>query len=612
MNKESGDKKIRQSQALFPFGVGAILNQEGQSFIACDTSMWRHGDVIHEPRLEKHLRVAKFKAPPRAEDRRSRVGVPFARFPRWLFCSNCRKMHQFSRDDETGKRPECKNCGNGLTPMRFVVACEDGHLGDVPWQYWAHRNSGKDCRDFENLEFRANTTGGGSLASLVVKCQSCGSSNNLMELMQPRNFRCPGFHPWQRRNEKIDCNATVRVVQRGASNLRYDYTVEAVSIPPWSDYDFWGQDEEKIHQHEDFQTLASSIDMPPLFEMLCDKIADSLGLESAKVERVAMADAGKDDVGSPATDSSIEYEEYEALTAADVKHHPKDLFQKTSIDLDSFLESGDYSPDRKKLYTELRPYLKSVSVVSRLRCIRILTGFSRINRSTENIVPVNIGSKNMDWLPGIEVFGEGVFIELDSEQIDNWAGPSESAGEQHARRIIGRFGNIDPGVQESFGGSTKFNPSAKFIMLHTLAHILMLRMQFYAGYSTSSIRERVYCDSPGSDEETMSGILLFTSAGDVEGSMGGLARMGQPDTLFPLILEALDEATRCSRDPICIESPGQGIDSLNLAACHSCCLVPETSCQYRNQFLDRALVVGNSKRPEVGFFTRIVELLDEL
>jgi hypothetical protein len=55
---------------------------------------------------------------------------------------------------------------------------------------------------------------------------------------------------------------------------------------------------------------------------------------------------------------------------------------------------------------------------------------------------------------------------------------------------------------------------------------------------------------------------------------------------------ALDEAAWCAADPICIESNGQGPDSLNLAACHACSLLPETSCELQNRLLDRKALMA--------------------
>ena len=102
----------------------------------------------------------------------------------------------------------------------------------------------------------------------------------------------------------------------------------------------------------------------------------------------------------------------------------------------------------------------------------------------------------------------------------------------------------------------------------------------------------------------MAGILIYTAAGDAEGTMGGLVRMGKPGHFEPTFFSAIQDAGWCSADPVCMElgEPGQGPDSLNMAACHNCVLVPETACEEFNRFLDRGLLVGSFDDPELGFF----------
>lgn len=102
----------------------------------------------------------------------------------------------------------------------------------------------------------------------------------------------------------------------------------------------------------------------------------------------------------------------------------------------------------------------------------------------------------------------------------------------------------------------------------------------------------------------MSGLLLYTANGDSEGTLSGLVRQG-PENLDSTIQAALMNASICSSDPLCIESEGQGTHGLNLAACHACGLLPETSCEQRNLLLDRVLVLGTADNVEVGYFSEL-------
>ena len=148
-------------------------------------------------------------------------------------------------------------------------------------------------------------------------------------------------------------------------------------------------------------------------------------------------------------------------------------------------------------------------------------------------------------------------------------------------------------------GVESLNP--RFVLLHTFAHILINQLSNDCGYGSSALRERIYCDS--NDEiENMNGILIYTASGDSEGSLGGLVRQGKPGRIENEIILALENTKWCSSDPVCIQSLGQGPDSCNLAACHNCVLLPETSCERGNRLLDRGLLIGTFDNKEIGFF----------
>jgi hypothetical protein len=134
--------------------------------------------------------------------------------------------------------------------------------------------------------------------------------------------------------------------------------------------------------------------------------------------------------------------------------------------------------------------------------------------------------------------------------------------------------------------------SPRFVLIHTLSHLLIKELEFLCGYSAASLQERLYVS------KDMSGLLIYTVAG-AEGSFGGLVSICKSEKIGILIRAALDRAKDCASDPICYhtDKQGQGTAGLNLAACYSCALLPETSCEEMNSYLDRAVVMD----PEFGF-----------
>lgn len=201
-----------------------------------------------------------------------------------------------------------------------------------------------------------------------------------------------------------------------------------------------------------------------------------------------------------------------------------------------------------------------------------------------------------DWLPAYVVKGEGIYFELDSNRLAAWEARAEV--QARAQKIADHYDQIaaQRGLQDR-----ALTP--RFVLLHTLAHLLINELVFVCGYSSASLRERLYVSSSG--EREMAGLLIYTAAGDSEGTMGGLVRMARPDNLRSVFASAISNARWCSTDPVCMDSgeKGQGPDSCNLAACHGCGLLPETSCEEFNRFLDRGLVIGTFDDPALGYFS---------
>lgn len=136
-----------------------------------------------------------------------------------------------------------------------------------------------------------------------------------------------------------------------------------------------------------------------------------------------------------------------------------------------------------------------------------------------------------------------------------------------------------------------------YVMLHTLSHLLITAVALDCGYAASSIRERVYAVPSGY------GILLYTASPDAEGTLGGLVQTA--DRIEFYLRQALAGGELCSNDPVCAQhhpdSPEEERFLLG-AACHGCVLLPESSCERRNDYLDRALVVPTVDGDDAAFF----------
>jgi hypothetical protein len=479
-----------------------------------------------------------------------------------------------------------------MVPLRFVVACAEGHVEDFPWVEWTHRVKGEKlsrevtCAD---PKLRLLTTGASGLDGLLVKCETCNSFQSMALAAGGtalRDLGCSANRPWlgPAGRDPAGCKANVmRVLQRGASNVYFANVESSILIPPFTsrarmileDTAIWRQITD-----ESFGSLVKRI------EFLSDakKVAPE-DLRRAYEEKMKSPPESPEDSES---EDDYRHAEYRALL---------DRSRPFQDDLRAVhLSGGAFEPG-------LAPYLDEVVLVEKLAETRALTGFSRITPDLAAAAAIpKLGqlslSPRQTWLPAIRVYGEGIFITLVRDKLAEWAATNLARPAQLAQR------HVEAARRR---GRTAVLLPPTFFVLHTIAHLLIRRLSFECGYGSSSLRERIYCRESGS-KPPMAGILIYTAAGDSEGTMGGLVQQGRPGRLEDILRAALGDARWCSSDPLCMETTAQGTDSLNMAACHACALVPETSCETGNRLLDRQCVVGTPADPEQGFMGTWSEL----
>ena len=288
--------------------------------------------------------------------------------------------------------------------------------------------------------------------------------------------------------------------------------------------------------------------------------------------------------------TEIKQMEYSAIT-----HHADPVYASNKK---HFKAEEDPLPDY------LLPYFKRVIRITRLREVRVLLGFTRVDApdpdadEQTNIVYLNKG-KTEKWLPAAEVHGEGIFIEFNRDTIDAWMGNPEVA------ELSQKYAQCYKEFCESKEWTVTTLRDARYVLMHTFAHLLIKQMSMSSGYSSSAIRERIYF---GDD---MSGVLLYTGSADKEGSLGGLVELGNIDQLIVLMKDAFQEALVCTNDPECLNNIPAGNNS-NGAACHSCCMISETACENGNRMLDRGIIVPIDGREEQSYFKTLVEELCQL
>lgn len=591
--------RVRQTQTVVPFGVGAVFDIQGESFVATGIGDWpaQGRQKIESSRLASRLGVSGFYAAPATANDRfdtpDAPGAPYIRFPSWLFCGACRRMKRWRiADEKHGQPPRCPSCSPArtLAPMRFVQICAGGHLSDIDWWFWAHSRRDaaerRQCGERERLRFLVSERASGLEAlSVVCTAKGCGAARDLLDILGTHGMRCSGRNPWQRAGEAADCQKPVQVVQRTAGNLYYPLVHSALDIPE-TDVPAHADDAlaARVRQHDLWVSLCR-VAGTPRADVFRTMIQEDTGASDGLLDALVAEETGQTGqapatTGTAMSDAPVRpdlsREEWAAFTAPTPPATRDFALRETTLGL-----AGETAGP----WAGLRDRFGRIVLADRLREVRALSGFTRVSPDA-TVVPADT-ARRLKWLPAVEVYGEGIFLTLDRNALGAWENE-----ETVRRRVAGMRADLDRSFQrdrlETLTGSEL---APRFVLLHTLAHLLIRQLSFESGYTTASLRERIYA-RPDQDQY---GILVYTAAGDAEGTLGGLVRQGEPPRLAETLLRMTEAAAWCSADPLCAEHTGQGFGNLNRAACHACALLPETSCEAGNTLLDRVLVVGGER-----------------
>ncbi len=705
---------IRRSQAIAPFGIGALVDFPGPvSLIHAGLDAWPfdEGDskfnefkIDDEKRLARRLNVEYFVQPPdfRQQERgmtssqpNLNLKLPFLRFPLWHQCPRCGRMYMASYHHHTS--PMCNGpigSGKGVgelhsprktSQVRFVAACQHGHLQDFPWLEWLFKNTNPSWQpDGVSKWLRLRSTGSASLTGVEIRAEERDESgaiqlvkkrtlagafegnptNGTPSALSKLNIKCQGYNPAiaigvHTEDDHAICGQDLYPLLRGASNLYFPHVVSSIYIPDINDNNI-PQDVLELLDNYQFKTAL----------LLNAQSADG-GKVSSRAVKIALKSYSPQSNVDPEVVSKAANEHLLAGLILDNKKIRHFLDQKIKASQEKFLTKEMISFALKTYYPEwdidpeflakvvdnkiqgkdLKNFNKQISLQEdeldfrreeyRIFCKDIQDGYPKTNlliRSSElnsysNVVTSNfdrisllhklretrafvgysrifpendldkdeklklISKVKREWLPAIIVKGEGIFIKFREDKLNSWLADHGESIEKRLKPINKNLAKVRERRHQ-----VHQTISPKYVLIHTFAHLLINQLVYDCGYGSASLRERIYCDDK---DPAMSGVLIYTAAGDSEGTMGGLVRMGRPGYLENIITKALEKAQWCSSDPVCSETQGQGPDNCNLGACHSCALLPETSCEEQNRLLDRGVVIGTLENPKMGFFSKI-------
>jgi len=594
--------QIRQSQIVTTFGPGAMVDLPEHAVIIGGLdhwSGWRDHRITEERLAAKvkallNLRSVDFYAPPPDADDPSApiTGITAWQFPEWFIAqfderreAGVRSRPLIHRADLTKGQYVRDRKPYKVVPVRFVQACTRGHVSDIDWRLFVHGADDKCQRHPLWMDERGTS---GDLTAITIRCD-CGKFKALSAATKQQDVPlgyCKGDRPWLGGYGREGCgrpdgkSLPSRLLIRAASNAYFAQTLSAISIP------------------EADSAVRVAVDRTWEFLQTCDSAAE-VKYERKKARISAALEGFSDDEvwteilrlkgGGGTPTRGIREVELETLLSS------KDEVGEDRPDGDFYARAVKISKKKSSITGKLARVVK----VHRLREVIAQVGFTRFEASVSDIngeleldVERAALAREMTWVPAIENRGEGVFVALRPDAVAAWL--KRPAVSRRSLQLLRGFN----AWKNDHGGSSAEFPGPQYVMLHSLSHLLITSVALDCGYAASSIRERIYV---GDDAF---GILLYTASPDAEGTLGGLVEAaGRIDRYLS---QALELGRLCANDPVCSHhrADNEEDDRLLLgAACHGCLLLSESSCEKRNDFLDRALVVQTVDDADAAFFS---------
>jgi hypothetical protein len=614
----------RLSQLISTFGPGAMIDLPTRSVVVGGLEQWdMKGNAfttIPEPRLTMRLEQLlkelgrldpaaslSLRTPPAPGDGYGNIprGVAAPVFPTWFVCEQVeitttgprttrrRRLVRWQDLDTKGRRRFIFDDGRKteITPIRFVCACDKGHLQDIEWRWVVH--GAVSCQEPMWIEEKGTSA---DPADTSIVC-GCGRRLSLQDTFQPgRLGKCRGERPWLLDKDPDGCGDKLKLLTRTATNTYFPQVLTVISLPT--------EEDELTRLVEelsgDLGSVQSVADVAQA-KRFNPKVSATLGAfaDSEIFDRLQrIRDGARTDASR-----SPKLSEFDTFASGrpEIGHnHPSAKLYAQTLPRDAWADPT--------AGVDLAA-IKNLVAVHRLREVSCLYGFTRFEAAPTgadgDIEDVQLAvrgapiSRDADWLPAIEQFGEGIFVHFDEATIVQWL---------RKEATIQRNGKLLTGYdhwQKRFAGKAPAYPGTPYVLLHSISHALITEIALDCGYPASSLKERVYALSgsrAGGDFDRC-GILIYTASAGAQGTLGGL--VATVPRFAHILRNALERLRICSNDPICADhepDDRSGDRATHGAACHGCLLIAETSCEMRNLFLDRSLLLQTMSEENAAFF----------
>ncbi len=540
-------------------------------------------------------------------------------FPEWFYCSNCKRFDKIDNWKKKWKNnvepqhkdyfypPKCCHCyvkGRDdkkrkfydLEQVRFILTAPNGEIADIPWDKWAlfnkKKKESKDSENEDNTISLSNITVPDDLILEYKTSDKLDDLKGIWIIAYSNNEQCnfttlSGLFNLRIKIQELFPNIEEKDIEfkpviRSSNSVYYPNILSSIYIPANDELNEFTINliKDEFEDGGNGNSVSKNL-----------KRYKGIEIDADTIQKLIDNNFSVEEYQRTQTENEYRFDEYKFITNKDNINIENNLiFSKVNnIFFQNDLIKSIFKMDKIKIISVQTSYTRQEPISTNSYLVD-----EDIEKQQLNSIIKKFTSKDgifTKHLPAIESYGEGIFFEFDNDILNKWIEDNP----QVMKRIQTIIDNHN-GIESSFNEDLILTP--KYILIHTFSHLVIKELEYLAGYPATSLQERLYVDD--NEDFQMNGVLIYTIAGS-EGSYGGITSICDDEKIGKLIQSAMMRAKDCATDPICYHTNGQGVGNLNLSACFSCSLLPETSCEMFNCYLDRRILVDE----KYGYFKNV-------
>ena len=576
-------------------------------------------------------------------------------FPQWSICHSRhhpakRVLGKTSYDKNrlVVKCPECERISGNKNStefysVRYVVACKNGHLGDLNWKFEVHKSErSQSCRGdvFEWIISDTNDNvdiiclGHWEQDSFVSS--TCNARTNYLELKHRSNngkIDCSGkFAELESNSEgcpRINGISQAKMISKTQMSIRLPVIATTMEIQKYKG--------ELFELYVPLRQMIVTLDKTNQIGTK-DEFIHFLELQRSEMEEITnshiratrkSSDAEfKDVIGEIKEFNKTMNNNEESLTERKALEDELVSLERQTRE-NGAVQIGPNDPPtdiRFPISISVRGMNFEVMPFENIKVTQVQSGYTReisppVQENVQNnpdernddmrignIVSISekfIDENDVTWYLANQLKGEGIFIHLDPKQhsdamdvFNNIINPPyQKKWERIHKETVQRNNTILKRIRNEKEKQKEVDAremenvftNPLFVWWHSFAHGLINQLSIDSGFMGVSLGERVYLRER-SDGVYSAGIFIYASNPGADGTLGGLISLVNEDIFSSVVENTLEKFQNCSNDPVCIERHVNDRRRTG-AACHICLMNSETSCSYQNRFLDRNLVL---------------------